>query len=61
MLDSPQPQDTSIANQVNDAEEDDGASMVVSIGETEASERDWARVQYLKSDMNGTNGNSPYR
>ncbi|XP_058801173.1 RAB11-binding protein RELCH homolog [Phymastichus coffea] len=46
------------------AEEDDNASMVVSIGETETSERDWTRIHLSKGDLidgSGGTNNAPSR
>ncbi|XP_014225659.1 lisH domain and HEAT repeat-containing protein KIAA1468 homolog [Trichogramma pretiosum] len=61
LLESPPMQEGLISQQLPETEEDDSGSIVVSIGETEASERDWTRIQYLKNDVNVTNGNSPSR
>lgn len=50
MLETP-PQDASSSNALPEVEEDDTASMVVSIGETETSEREWTRIHYQGRDI----------
>ncbi|XP_014219882.1 lisH domain and HEAT repeat-containing protein KIAA1468 homolog [Copidosoma floridanum] len=54
MLETPaQDASSTIAVQENEdsVQEDDSASMVVSIGETETSERDWTRIHFLRADL----------
>ncbi|KAJ8683790.1 hypothetical protein QAD02_019582 [Eretmocerus hayati] len=63
MLESP-PQDVSSPIIVPETEEDDSASMAVSIGETETSERDWTRIHFPRTDFtdgSSTSSNSPSR
>lgn len=46
------------------AEEDDNASMVVSLGETETSERDWTRIHLSRTDLTdgiSSTNNTPTR
>lgn len=56
MLETP-PQDASSSNAAPEAEEDDSASMVVSIGETETSEREWTRIHYQRTDVTDSTAN----
>ncbi|XP_011504966.1 PREDICTED: lisH domain and HEAT repeat-containing protein KIAA1468 homolog [Ceratosolen solmsi marchali] len=64
MLESP-PQDVSSSNAAQEIEEDDSTSMVVSLGETETSERDWTRIHLTRtadaSDSTASMINSPSR
>lgn len=64
MLESP-PQDASSSQAaMPEAEEDDSASMVVSLGETETSEREWTRIHFPRTDLTDSSvneSNSPSR
>ncbi|OXU27774.1 hypothetical protein TSAR_009523 [Trichomalopsis sarcophagae] len=57
MLESP-PQDASSSQAaLPEAEEDDSASMVVSLGETETSEREWTRIHFPRTDLTDSSAN----